>query len=226
MYFSIQPNKGQGDEQVMEFPLSEPILGADTPLPYLLPQKALSSVNLWFGRIGVDRADRADGGEAGNGTTGDENDACAAIHTHLHNDPDDNFYVLIRGVKHFRVWPPSDALSLHTVTPPSHVRKDGRVEWAPREKNFKGYRFSHYPGLDHDSPGYGAKLGQRWDADDAKMGLEAPSSAALNVTLMPGDLMYLPRGWFHEVDTTCDADGSISAAVNHWFRPDLALRLL
>ncbi|CUS20828.1 LAQU0S01e15544g1_1 [Lachancea quebecensis] len=46
----------------------------------------------------------------------------------------------------------------------------------------------------------------------------------LVVDLRPGEMLYLPTGWFHEVtsfgnDRSATADGRIHVAVNYWFVP-------
>ena len=58
-----------------------------------------------------------------------ESNQCIPIHTHLHNDPHDNLYVLVKGKKRFRVYSADSVANLETVTPPRKVLADGYVEW-------------------------------------------------------------------------------------------------
>ena len=196
-YFAIQPNIDQNDEQPYEFPLSEPRLKNDIPLP-LIPTPALSSSNLWFGRS----AASADG------------DTCAPIHTHLHNDPMDNVYVLIQGTKRFRIYSPADVLNLDVITPPKSIRSDGYIDWTGKERRYKGYRFSHVPGEDYYDPSLAQEFPE-WGR----------GAVGTVVTLYAGDILYLPRGWYHEVHTDCEPDrGRVQLAINHWFDPGAALQ--
>lgn len=42
----------------------------------------------------------------------------------------------------------------------------------------------------------------------------------LEVWLKPGDMLYLPAGWFHEVSSFTDGgDTSVHTAINYWFIP-------
>ncbi|KAG7842228.1 hypothetical protein KL942_000966 [Ogataea angusta] len=41
----------------------------------------------------------------------------------------------------------------------------------------------------------------------------------LQVTIEPGQMLYLPAGWFHEVSSFGSGDEQIHIAVNYWFAP-------
>ena len=51
-------------------------------------------------------------------------------------------------------------------------------------------------------------------ADAARL----PMACAATVTLTPGDTLYLPAGWFHNVVST-SAPGTLHAAASWWFHP-------
>jgi hypothetical protein len=44
-------------------------------------------------------------------------------------------------------------------------------------------------------------------------------SKGLTVTLGPGEMLYLPAGWFHEVRSTGSPAGGGHMALNYWFHP-------
>ena len=131
---------------------------------------------------------------------------------------------------------------------PRTINRTRYVEWRPAEGRFKGYRFSHVPGLEaYDAPGgSGGEAGGGAGAGGGGEGERGRRSSAAHcgalagalraefpgwgdghgygeVELRAGDLFYLPRGWFHEVDTDCEGPGRgagrVSLAVNHWFDP-------
>jgi hypothetical protein len=189
-YFSIQPNIDQNDSETYEFPLNK--LKKDIPLPKLIPPRAHGSSNLWFGR----------------GASGPKNVGCAPVHTHLHSDPWDNLYVVVKGQKLFRIYPPSAAAEMHLVVPAVQVLPNGVQEFSPTHKRHGGYRFSHVAGK-HAYKGSIKQEFPDW----------AASSEGTEVRLEEGDLFYLPAGWFHEVTSTCGKSSPVHIAINHWFDP-------
>lgn len=44
-------------------------------------------------------------------------------------------------------------------------------------------------------------------------------SAAVEVTVRAGEMLFLPASWFHEVTSTSGGSGEPHAAVNYWFHP-------
>ena len=198
MYFSIQPNVDQNDESPFEFPLDTPTFRRDAPLPFYIPLKRMWSANLWFGKVPKSPSSPNDADE-------DKSEAsCVPIHTHLHNDPEDNLYVLVKGRKTFRIYSPDSVINLETVTPPASIEKDGYVEWGQTQKPYKGYRFSRVVGHEFYNP----QEFPDWGKDVYSQ----------EVHLEDGDVFYLPRGWYHEVYTTCSTEDRWHLAVNHWFK--------
>lgn len=57
-----------------------------------------------------------------------------------------------------------------------------------------------------------------WDPDSLKEEREGYAKLArpMRVTLSKGDMLYLPRLWYHKVSQSCDEEG-ICCAVNYWF---------
>ena len=216
VYFSIQDGVVQNDADVYEFPLDR--LQRDIPLPPLVPHSALTSSNLWFGKNARTRAAKeaaasSDQSSSSSSSSSSSAEDCDSIHTHLHNDPHDNLYVVVRGFKRLRIFAPSEALRLRTVAPPMQIEPDGRVRWAAANAQFKGYRFSKFP------------AGPR-NADAASQAEHPTAKDAVytHVDLVAGDLFYLPRGWWHDVSSDCSGDDRITLAINHWFEPSAMLK--
>eukprot|EP01083_Nonionella_stella_P050743 134888_1 len=123
----------------------------------------------------------------------------------LHQDPYENIYAVIAGSKHFTLLPPTDLPWLHRTK----FRKgkyfkedDGNwriitsepeefVEWIPVDPNSPN--FEEFPKFRHTHP--------------------------LRCTIKPGELLYLPALWFHEVRQTGDCHGTHgrTIAVNWWY---------
>lgn len=189
-YFAIQPNIDQYDSDTYEFPLNQPKLRADIPLPSLIPKQAHTSSNIWFGAGAVSQ------------------DGCLPVHTHLHADPMDNVYVLVKGKKKFRIYDPSQTQAISLVSPPTKVSPQGKYEFDQSRSSTD--RFSKVPGQDFydDDEGYQRAV-PGWCAD----------CEATEVELNEGEMLYLPQGWFHDVLSTCSRGSRSHLAVNHWFEP-------
>ena len=52
----------------------------------------------------------------------------------------------------------------------------------------------------------------------ARVDARGPSGAAFaRAELAPGDVLYMPRGWWHEVDSEGSTADGVSCAVNWYF---------
>ncbi|PWN30093.1 Clavaminate synthase-like protein [Jaminaea rosea] len=112
--------------------------------------------------------------------------------TPIHRDPYENIFVQVVGKKRFHVFPPA-------AQPYLYLEKGGR------QQNTSTVPTENYllRGVDE---------GQR-QKDFPLLNEAAKQAEAANVTLEPGDALFLPRGWFH-----CVASLTTSASVNFWFR--------
>ena len=52
---------------------------------------------------------------------------CAGASSGLHHDYHDNLYILLRGRKRFRLYPPSEARNMYTHGQVQHVHPNGRI---------------------------------------------------------------------------------------------------
>ncbi|KZT24484.1 Clavaminate synthase-like protein [Neolentinus lepideus HHB14362 ss-1] len=121
--------------------------------------------------------------------------------TSVHSDPFENIYTVVRGTKHFTLFPPTEA-------------------WCLKERSYPHATYTC------DTPISPLKLSPtnyppvRWSSiinpDDSTT---LPSGAhPIHITLHAGDTLYLPVGWWHYVRQS----GDITIALNWWY--DLQMR--
>ena len=116
----------------------------------------------------------------------------------LHHDPFDNFFVQIHGSKRFTLFPPEVQHALY-VYPKTHP--------ASRQSQVNINKLYGEDGVSTDTP--------ISDAELAKFPLlKEPImlNSGMEITVNPGDVLYLPPFWFHQVESL---DNAIS--VNTWF---------
>lgn len=120
----------------------------------------------------------------------------------LHHDPFDNFFIQIYGRKRFILFPPVEHHNLY-VYPKTHPRNrqsqvnldasiDGDVA---RDTLHTHPAIRHFPDL-----------------------LKAKG---IEVILNPGDTMYLPPFWFHQVESLDD-----SISINTWYNSPIVVCML
>lgn len=142
--------------------------------------------------------------------------------TSLHKDPYDNLYAVVRGQKHFLLFPPCDAALL----PETEVSV---AQWHLDSKNdeWSASLVADTPPID-------------WiDVNNEQDVLNLPSSvSAMRVTVESGDVLFLPALWFHQVSQSVEFASNnnnenatkLCVAVNCWFdtpgNSDFALQRL
>ena len=123
----------------------------------------------------------------------------------LHYDDYENLLCQIWGRKELILYPPSDLTSLYYV---------GR----PKGKLTYGYpsKFTRDPAtVDQGSFVFGSSV--NLDAPDMRRHPKFKNASPIRVVLEPGDVIYLPAYWHHEVQSIPDDDG-LNVAVNFWFK--------
>ncbi|KAF8165341.1 Clavaminate synthase-like protein, partial [Crassisporium funariophilum] len=119
--------------------------------------------------------------------------------TSIHNDPYENIYTVIRGQKHFFLLPPLDAWCLKERYYPHAVYKrlSSRVLDICPSQDISDVRWSSItnPELPHILP------------DEV---------CPIRVTLLPGETLYLPVGWWHYV-----RQSGTTIALNWWYDAEL-----
>lgn len=129
-------------------------------------------------------------------------EAAAGARSILHFDQYDNLFVQIAGTKRFRIFDPAQSASLYSY--PVHHPLDTRSqidlkEWAGPDIQPGGHAPAHAAG----SAGFP----------------RAGGAAGTELLLKPGEVLFLPAYWWHEV-TTLDpggADSGLCVSVNFWF---------
>lgn len=130
------------------------------------------------------------------------------VRSSLHFDNTENVYILVRGRKQFRLFPPSYARRLRPTRPVTYVSPSGEIGafGSPRPVGM----FSEFV---------------RTDLEEGPMAEHAHDvrEHAYTVELVAGEALYLPRGWWHEVisDGGAETEGEqedAHLAVSFWFR--------
>lgn len=106
------------------------------------------------------------------------------IVTPLHHDFEDNLYVVVEGEKRFLLFPPRDAPALYPRGTIERIESHGKIVYAP------GEAMPHLSRLDPRRPDL-----ERFPA------FETVRHHAREVVLSPGDMLFLPAGWFHQVSS-------------------------
>ncbi|KAI4593046.1 hypothetical protein KJ359_010132 [Pestalotiopsis sp. 9143b] len=115
-------------------------------------------------------------------------------YTPLHKDPNPNLFVQLLSAKTVRLLTPSSGQQLYA-------------------------RVQHQLGSQGNSRFRGAEMMQgpeRSALYDAIWGSDQPGNI-LEAQLEPGDALFIPKGWWHSVQSKFD-DGRLNASVNWWFR--------
>lgn len=115
-------------------------------------------------------------------------------YTPLHRDPNPNLFVQLLSAKTVRLLKPSLGQQLYA-----------------RIQHQLGYRgHSRFRGSEMmQGPERAALYDAVWGTNHSKDILEAK--------LEPGDALFIPKGWWHSVQSTF-SDGRLNASVNWWFR--------
>jgi lysine-specific demethylase 8 len=113
----------------------------------------------------------------------------AGTFTPIHRDPYENLFAQVVGAKRFHLFPPEARTHLHL----SPGGPQSNTSTIPTEE---------------------VLLDLEGKADEAhRLDLEPLVESSFHAIVQPGDVLYVPQGWFH-----CVASLSVSASVNAWFR--------
>lgn len=116
----------------------------------------------------------------------------------VHHDPFDNFFVQIHGSKRFTLFPPEVQHALY-VYPKTHP--------ASRQAQVNINKLYGEDGVSTDSPIASTELAKFPYLEEPIM-----LNAGMEIIIKPGEVLYLPPFWFHQVESLENA-----VSINTWF---------
>lgn len=198
VYLNIQGSDPKNGD-VYKSPLNK--LKDDIPTPGFLKDAwtNMTAVNLWMGN-------------SYEGTTT----------SRLHMDAMDNLYVVLKGTKDFVVYPPNLSNYMRTISPTISVSPNGHsfqykgpIDNENKNSNLETKKNHNYlkdkTYIDYDKEKY--HFSYLSGTDDPL--LEEALGKEKRFSLKPGDILYLPAGWFHQVTSS---EGQ-HQALNYWWKP-------
>jgi len=117
----------------------------------------------------------------------------------LHMDATDNLYILLQGKKDFTLFPPLYSQYMKTISPTIATSPNGL-----------SYQFKQ---VNSTTEGHNLHFSEATSLLDEV--LAQAKGKELHVSLEPGDLLYLPTGWFHQVASSTGRH----MALNYWWKP-------
>lgn len=169
-----------------------------------------------------------------------------ATSAHLHHDANENLLLMVRGSKRWRLLPPSAGDALHEglmlevqqvvrASRPSEgnrAQPGGGDSWPPpvarAAVGLSNASLSFFTSpVDLNQPDF-----ERFPSLKALLKTGGSGGGVIEVELQPGEMLFLPAWWWHQVKTTpaeategeagdgvAAAELPWSAAVNWWFHP-------
>ncbi|KAF8529033.1 cupin-like domain-containing protein [Hysterangium stoloniferum] len=124
--------------------------------------------------------------------------------TSVHSDPYENLYTVVRGIKHFTLFPPTEAHYL-------------------QEKTYKHALYHRHNPSSPLAPSPSSSNARiRWSSIiDPSIPGSVPGALPIKVDVCAGETLYLPPGWWHHVRQSTDHTGTC-IALNWWY--DMEMR--
>ena len=187
---SIYQTAAATGKSIYGFPLDR--MKEDIPMPAIFKEAGLKpqGVSFWMGAATPDRP----------GISG------------LHYDRLDNFHVLLRGRKEWKVFSPADAMHMEYVVPPHFVDTIGEVDQLQGYKQVEYYRYYGYNTVTRFSRSVSAHGNREYEYDDLP---NFHKATMVSFTLHAGEAVYLPSGWAHDVSSS-----GVHQAITYWFNCD------
>lgn len=193
------------------------------PFWYSVP---ISSVNLWLGY-----SDHSD--SMSHNADSSEQYFSSRTFTNGHFDGIDNLFVVMDGVKTFRIWDPSSAEGLYTWRTISKINENGdmpqlkeRNKQIPYDKRYLSNYRSKKPRTIHAptfADRYDVNVSDREISDRELLKKAYPkyftNTVAGVCSMGPGDILYLPGCFFHEVESVGEkSKKGRHLGINFWFK--------
>lgn len=183
----------------------------------------VTDINLW---MGIRRSRSSTSAEEEVAADGSPSPVMPdATTSRLHRDALDNLYFVVQGRKRFMVWDPSAARAMRTLAPSFAISRDGlqyQLEVHQLHAALQGVS-----GLQGETGDVLKELLAspmiRYETDSLHFSqllsslqtqTDLPQPTAV-IELGPGDILYLPTGWFHHVTSFAERR---HMAVNVWWR--------
>jgi len=197
VYLNIQGGSDHSNNDIYKPPLHK--LKDDIPIPTFLKDawNNITAVNLWMG-----------------------NSYEGPTTSRLHMDAMDNLYVVLKGHKDFIVYPPNLSNHMRTISPTISISPNGHSFQykGPNNSNngnksntIKNNYLKDHKYIDYDKEKY--HFSYISSIDDPLLGQALGQEKRFS--LKPGDILYLPAGWFHQVTSS---EGQ-HQAINYWWKP-------
>jgi peptidyl-lysine (3S)-dioxygenase / protease len=145
------------------------------------------------------------------------------------SDPYENIYTVVRGAKHFILFPPTEGWLLkgeyyvmysdYAPALPSALVYTNTFSSRILEKSYPHAQYTR------PSPSSPLELSPTsnppvsWASEDPMRHIE--HTQPLEVTVSAGETLYLPVGWWHHVRQSGDGEGGkgVCIAINYWYDP-------
>lgn len=195
----------------------------------------VTDINLWMGLLATRPALVTVDGD-GNIDSSYTHTTAATTTSKLHRDALDNIYAVLEGKKQFKLWHPASAFDIPTLSPSIAVHKDG-LSFQLAVHKLKETLMKVHPTLSEDLPtdhrsDVQATVADLLSSPNIEYDTESLHFVAQNnsfnsfslpnpsttVDLWPGELLYLPTGWYHHVSSMAAMPQHRHMAINIWWR--------
>ncbi|KAK3349260.1 cupin-like domain-containing protein [Lasiosphaeria hispida] len=127
-------------------------------------------------------------------------------YTPFHNDPNDNLFCQVRGSKVVRLLPPERGNALFFQVKAeiaAQLKREGRISlFRPASPGVRGEEMMQW---------------REREAFHKAVWSEQAPVGILEARLNPGDMLFIPRKWWHSVQSV-GTRGALNVSMNWWFR--------
>ena len=134
--------------------------------------------------------------------------------TSVHSDPYENIYLVLRGTKHFTLFPPTESWRMKGLSPVDFALDETHAYVTEKIYPHARYTRGAYDGTLKVIPSPSTTAPIRWSSiiNPRDLGEIGQDACPIEVTLEAGDGLYLPAGWWHYV-----RQSGLTVALNWWY---------